>query len=372
MGKPRIRVDYSLLKVPQFCCDVSGCNKFFSKLSRLKYHQNTHLEEKPYKCEYEGCSSSYYRPNHLKRHVESTHTGKTCSSSKSKEFVCPEEGCGAAFESESSLYFHSKRKHCVQPLQCSYCDRRFSKKWMFKEHEAGHTGALPFKCDVKSCEEAFRDFSLFKAHKRDHEKKTSVKSFTCPVAGCEISFQRWSELVVHKKTCHPPERQCSICQKTFSPTNLKIHLQVHEESESRVVLQCPVDGCPRFYYHQKNLTHHMRVKHEGIGFHCTICNRTLSSKQKLVQHTEVIHNNRNRIKMKKKVKEENVLKKLTTMSENDWEMKRTGPTRYIRKKYDCIKFPSDEESHSNNQLTKQSEDIDNNNCVEGDRLLEST
>lgn len=46
MGKPRLNsMDSSLLKVPQFRCEFEGCQKYFNKLSRLKYHQNTHLEK---------------------------------------------------------------------------------------------------------------------------------------------------------------------------------------------------------------------------------------------------------------------------------------------------------------------------------------
>jgi len=364
MGKPGINRDSSLLKVPSYCCEVKGCNKFFSKLSRLKYHQNTHLEEKPYKCDYEGCTSSYYRPNHLKRHIEATHTKN--GSKSSKDFVCSEEGCGAAFENEKSLYYHTKRKHCVQPLQCTFCDKRFSKKWMFKEHEAGHTGASPFKCDVESCGEEFKDFSIFRAHKRDHEKKSTVKSLTCPVEGCEISCNKWSDLVVHKKACHPSERQCSICDKTFTPTNLKIHRQIHQED--RATLQCPIDGCPRFYFHQKNLSYHVKIKHEGLGFKCKICNRKLSSKQKLDRHIEVMHNHRKQ--KTKKIETEPFLKKLMPMSEDDWDLKRPGPSRYVRQKYDCIKFPSDEADNNNDipiVSSKQSEAvfIQNNNCITG-------
>jgi hypothetical protein len=94
----------------------------------------------------------------------------------------------------------------------------------------------------------------------------------------------------------------------------------------------------------------MRIQHEGLGFKCKICNRNLCSKQKLDHHVEVIHKNRN-IRKGKKV--ESVLTKLTSMSESDWDLKRTGPARYIRLKYNCVKFPSGAEDHDNS--TKSNE-----------------
>jgi len=342
MGKPRISelngMGASSLKLPQFCCEVKGCRKYFSKLSRLKYHQNTHLAEKPFKCDYDGCTSAYYRPNHLKRHVESVHKSDLKAS---KEHKCDHEGCAAAFDSEASLYYHKKRKHSVLPFECSFCGKKYAKKWMIREHEAGHTGALPFKCEEEGCGKDFKDFRLFKAHKRSHEKKTKKEQvLTCPEEECTMSFSKWTELVSHKKLCHPTEFQCSVCQKTFSSkTNLKLHLQVHEED--RTTYMCAVKGCPRFYLHPKNLSHHMRIKHEDQGFECRKCKRKLSSKQKLEQHIKIMHEGKRSPKQPKIVQKsaEDVLKKIAPLKDEDWEVKRRGPLRYKREKTHGINFP---------------------------------
>ncbi|ODN05510.1 Transcription factor IIIA [Orchesella cincta] len=378
MGKPGIsksnRIDTTVLKVPQYCCEVKGCRKYFHKLSRLKYHQNTHLAEKPFKCDYDGCTSSYYRPNHLKRHVESIHES---SAKISKEHKCDHEGCEAAFDSEASLYYHKKRKHSVQQFECSFCDKKFQKKWMLKEHEAGHTGGNPFKCDEEACGKEFRDFRLFRAHKRVHEKaKREKQVYNCSVEQCQLSFTKWSELVNHKKSCHPTELKCSVCEKTFSSKQyLKVHVQVHEEE--RTSYQCPIKDCPRFYLHIKNLNHHLRIKHEDLGFQCPKCKRKLSSKQKLDHHIKTIHEGNGYYKNRKKVQKsaEEVLNKIAPITEVDMEIKKTGPSRYIRGT-NGLKFPdsngvkenNDEESYK--EIPELAEDVTEMGSTAGENIAD--
>ncbi|CAL8072902.1 unnamed protein product [Orchesella dallaii] len=376
MGKPSIcrnRIGEGAVKVPQYCCSVKGCRKYFSKLSRLKYHENTHLAEKPFKCDYEGCTCAYYRPNHLKRHLESIHSHSS-DLILPKDYKCDHEGCQAAFESEASLYYHKKRKHSVQPFECSFCDRKFLKKWMIKEHEAGHTGSHPFKCDKEECGKDFKDFRLFKAHKRSHEKKTE-RVLMCEE--CKLRFNKWSELVNHKKLCHTTESLCPVCKKTFSTKQyLKLHVQVHEED--RATFMCPIEGCPRFYLHPRNLSHHMRIKHEDQGFECPKCKRKLSSKQKLDYHVKIMHEGKTNHKKRKAQKSaEEVLKKIAPIKEEDWEVKRRGPLRYKREKSHGIIFPTSLSSEYKDGLEEKcqvevAEDVlkEESTVLQGEKMTE--
>lgn len=54
-------------------CPHADCDKFFNRPSRLKTHLLIHTGERPYKCQVEGCDSSYARKEHLKRHVHNCH-----------------------------------------------------------------------------------------------------------------------------------------------------------------------------------------------------------------------------------------------------------------------------------------------------------
>jgi len=61
----------------------------------------------------------------------------------------------------------------------------------------------------------------------------------------------------------------------------------------------------------------------------------------LENHIKIIHEGKSNQKKRKKVQKSpvKVLKKIAPMSAEDWEVKRTGPSRYIREKSHGLKFP---------------------------------
>ncbi|CAL4125065.1 unnamed protein product, partial [Meganyctiphanes norvegica] len=76
---------------------------------------------------------------------------------------------------------------------------------------------------------------------------------------------------------------------------------------------CPVPECDKFYYSNKNLTAHIRMKHEkAYIFECGECKAMLSSKQKLADHMKVhelgYQRNTSRSKPKKARKDKGVSK----------------------------------------------------------------
>lgn len=73
----------------------------------------------------------------------------------------------------------------------------------------------------------------------------------------------------------------------MSKPNLITHLKIHEEN--RPSIACPYENCNRIYYFKKNLEQHIRSKHIENKFECDICNRKLSTKQKVKEHIIKIH-----------------------------------------------------------------------------------
>ncbi|WVO16267.1 hypothetical protein L204_103942 [Cryptococcus depauperatus] len=86
---------------PEFRCPVPGCGSTFTRHFNLKGHLRSHNDERPFKCEYEGCPKAivgFARQHDCKRHML-LHEGL-------RLFVC--EGCGKKFARLDALTRHHK------------------------------------------------------------------------------------------------------------------------------------------------------------------------------------------------------------------------------------------------------------------------
>ncbi|KAK5800059.1 hypothetical protein VI817_002271 [Penicillium citrinum] len=81
-------------------CLYPNCNCDFGRKENIKSHVQTHLDDRPYKCDV--CEKEFVRGHDLKRHLK-THTGK-------KPYIC---ACGARFARHDALTRHRQRDMCV-------------------------------------------------------------------------------------------------------------------------------------------------------------------------------------------------------------------------------------------------------------------
>ncbi|KOC61939.1 Transcription factor IIIA [Habropoda laboriosa] len=268
-------------------CTFAGCDAAFRRPSKLARHIRYHTGERCYKCNHPQCNKAYTNACHLKRHME-TH------SSIKKLYVCPK--CSLHISNAHNLKRHLSAIHGDHnnKLVCQECNETFAKKYQLKAHVAIHS-SISYTCD--QCNKNFKDCKKFDRHKTNHEK--GRKRYPCTMPECNEVFEKWVLLCAHIRTQHVYDYKCTTCGKVFlSKQHLKRHSEVHMESRS--VISCPFEKCPRVYYFKRNLTTHIRTYHLEDKYECDICKIKIGTKRRLEEHIQKLHMSEKKIKQIKR------------------------------------------------------------------------
>jgi len=136
------------------------CHKTFVSPTRLKEHQNVHVNRssrpRPYSCS--NCDKSFFTSSDLWSH-QRIHSGS--------KYTCGL--CGKKLASSGSLHNHQKSVHEVQKkFECQICLRRFALKQKLENHVMNeHEGQKPFRCE--NCDQGFVHKQSLEAHQRRHD-----------------------------------------------------------------------------------------------------------------------------------------------------------------------------------------------------------
>lgn len=253
------------------------CNEKFARQDGLDRHEFTHTGIKKFSCTEHLCRRQYTNRSHLNRHIRTVHRKTELKPEKLK---CRQDTCLRMFSNKSSMMKHFKNIHLgLIQFKCHHCNESFCRKNQLKAHMFQHTNQLPYLCEI--CGKGFLTQRPFRHHRALHH------SYKCNV--CKEDFDKWSALQVHRRNVHSTTYECKICKKILkNRTILKSHMLMHPaDSENRLVFQCPIDQCSKFYFQKSNLQVHIRRKHtpfKPLEFECQYCGQKISSKQKIIAH----------------------------------------------------------------------------------------
>ncbi|KAJ3134130.1 Strongly-conserved Zn-finger binding protein (TFIIIA) [Geranomyces variabilis] len=263
-------------------CTSPSCGRAFTKSSKLRRHERTHGNERPFRCHL--CPKTYVRNEHLTRHAR-THATTPMGQ---KPFLCEHEGCTQAFASQYHLNRHVKTHLAPKPYPCTIegCNESFTKHNLLRIHLCTHTGAKPHTCT--QCPKSFPTAQKLKAHQHTHSAEPRHR---CGHPECDAPpFAKWTLLQRHVKEAHRPT--CAVCHKTFSRRDtLKDHMKGHEEKKA--VWVCESEGCEKQFASAKSRAVHSRATHDHIvPFTCEHpgCDAAFAHKHLLVRHRRVHEN----------------------------------------------------------------------------------
>lgn len=270
----------------RYKCRYDGCDLNFKRKDQLHSHEYTHTAQKLFKCTESNCTKSYMNNAHLKRHIRVAH----CANRTIELIPCKHGSpCTRSYKSKEKMLIHYQMVHVdktdIKSLSfaCDLCPAIFRRKAQHRQHMFAHTNEYPYTC--QHCQRGYMNRYNLVRHENSH------RIYNCNE--CDETFLKWSLLVGHRHNMHPySEAKCTECGRQFqSKRGLKHHRILHEEKDDREILQCPYEKCPSYFFHQRNLNAHIRSKHEGCKFICDFggCGKTLSSKQKLQLHMNVVH-----------------------------------------------------------------------------------
>ncbi|XP_017850038.1 zinc finger protein 530-like [Drosophila busckii] len=155
-----------------FRCEVDGCTKGFWHKAGLKRHLNSHLKvKKELVWECSECVKTFSQVESLRRHVRTAHDSVMFI------YSCTFEGCNMMFQRKDNLDRHAA-SHSEYTWTCDTCGRSFARRDALTRHKRIHTRKtqkaknLVVQLDEGPNTEATLDYIIY----TDEEEEESVNN----------------------------------------------------------------------------------------------------------------------------------------------------------------------------------------------------
>ena len=253
-------IDASLNKEEQeYQCRF--CDKSFTSNKILKRHSLCHTQ---YSCTI--CGKGFRMQSLLTWHKKNEHGNSAVSSNlksfdnsssddKSNVDSTQDSGDIHVVSESSGLEsfnesFLTDEKQQLEVLQCTFCDKTFTSKKLFKRHRLFHT---QYSC--KLCGKGFRMQSLLTWHEKN-EHGNSVVINSSMLKSFDSSAFNMKSIVESSQHCF----KCEICGKGFKMSSL---LARHWRMDHDVKLHC--QPCNKSFENDSLLRKHKLTKHSIIS-----------------------------------------------------------------------------------------------------------
>jgi uncharacterized C2H2 Zn-finger protein len=226
------------------------CSKKLSNTKNLSYHIQTVHTNASTRLSCDLCAYKTLNKILLKDHMK-----KHRVNGKPKRFTC--DRCGYKVSNKYHMIKHLFRK----PLECCYCDKKLSCKFLYDRHCLEVHGAQGKSWPCQTCKSIFPiAFKLTDHQKRQrHGKFATRKVEKLKCTRCGKIFKTRTSCLNHLRKVHKDKevRKCQICLVIFATSErLKAHLENHEIVKT---LQCP--HCTFVSKEKSNLKAHVKRRH---------------------------------------------------------------------------------------------------------------
>ncbi|KAK5799523.1 hypothetical protein F5H01DRAFT_356269 [Linnemannia elongata] len=280
-----------LSRTKSFVCQYPGCEKAYTKPSRLVEHELVHSGERPFKCQEPTCNASFRREAHLATHHKSQHGG-------ARDFICPQPGCTSAFHTQDKLARHFKtHPELADPLLATNALLSSAPpsptSSLNQRHSRTRSGSLSGYLSGDSSDDSYdtpgsrRAMSVCsEGGDRLAEEIRTARPYACTWEGCLKRFTKHQKLKAHICMAHegrkPYPCPAEGCDKSYqTPSKLRKHSLQHSQTKRYA---CAYPGCGEYFIKWSLLQKHTKIDHKTTQ--CDICGKAIL-KRNLSAHIKI-------------------------------------------------------------------------------------